>query len=176
MKPLLAGFFVLGLALAAKDSCLECHSNLDGRLQAPAKSFPTDIHSHHGFRCNDCHGGDPNVDDRSSHERIPRVCRKVRRSAIPAAPGAIATQLIHKFRPQQRVDQRAVSDECSRQAAGRGDEAVATCTIATACTISGKPKIRNLLPIRRLPQTCALSCDAEHMAKYKIGTTQFAEF
>src|SRR5204863_312335 len=63
MKPLLAGFFMMGLAMAAKDSCLECHSILEGALQAPAKAYSADIHSRHGFRCNDCHGGDPTSDD-----------------------------------------------------------------------------------------------------------------
>ena len=51
---------MMGLAAAAKDSCLQCHSILEGDLQAPGESLSTDIHSRHGFRCNDCHGGDPN--------------------------------------------------------------------------------------------------------------------
>src|SRR5262249_34960589 len=45
MKPLVAGLFAICLAAAAKDSCLECHSILEGNLQAPAKAFGSDIHA-----------------------------------------------------------------------------------------------------------------------------------
>ena len=40
MKPLLAGFFAIGLALAAKDSCLECHSILEGACRLRPRPFP----------------------------------------------------------------------------------------------------------------------------------------
>lgn len=182
MKPLLAGFFVLGLALAAKDSCLECHSNLDGRLQAPAKSFPTDIHSHHGFRCNDCHGGDPSVDDPEIAMSASRgFVGKVRRSAIPklcARCHSDAT-LIHKFRPQQRVDQLAQYQTSvhGKRLAG-GDEAVATCIDCHSVhDIRETKDPQSPTYPTRLPQTCArCHADAGQMAKYKIGTTQFADY
>jgi predicted CXXCH cytochrome family protein len=182
MKPLLAGFIMIGLALAAKDSCLECHSILEGNLQAPAKAFPTDIHSHHGFHCNDCHGGDPNADDPEMAMSAARgFVGKARRSAIPklcARCHSDAT-LIHKFRPRQRVDQLAqyqTSVHGKRLAAG--DEAVATCIDCHSVhDIRETRDPQSPTYPTRLPQTCArCHADAGHMAKYKIGTAQFADY
>src|SRR5579883_3435285 len=52
------------LLAAGKDSCVQCHANLDGDLQAPAVKFPSkDIHAQVGLSCTDCHGGDRNTDD-----------------------------------------------------------------------------------------------------------------
>ena len=50
----------LGLA---KDSCIDCHSNMEGTLKAPVTDYANDIHARHGFSCADCHGGDRNADD-----------------------------------------------------------------------------------------------------------------
>ena len=58
--------FLLLLAvvqLPAKDSCLECHSHLEGDFQAPAVAFKNSVHLQHGFTCAACNGGDPNSDD-----------------------------------------------------------------------------------------------------------------
>ena len=48
---------------AAKDTCVDCHSALDGDMKAPATGFQDDIHRRHGFSCADCHGGDRTADD-----------------------------------------------------------------------------------------------------------------
>ena len=52
-----------GIPLPAKDSCLACHSALQGILQQPAAGFGSSVHLQQGFTCADCHGGDPNSDD-----------------------------------------------------------------------------------------------------------------
>ena len=182
MKTLLAAFFTVCLTLAAKDSCLECHSMLEGALQAPAKAFPTDIHSHHGFRCNDCHGGDPNVDDielsmspsrgfigKPSRNAIPKLCARCHSDAV----------LIHKFRPKQRVDQMAqYQTSVHGRRLAQGDQAVATCVDCHSVhDIRETKDPQSPTYPTRLPQTCA-HCHAnpEHMAKYKISTTQFADY
>jgi hypothetical protein len=182
MKPLLAGFFMICMALWAKDSCLECHSNLEGNLQAPAKVFGTDIHSKHGFRCNDCHGGDPNSDDleismsasrgfvgKPPRTTIPKLCARCHSDAT----------VIHKFRPQQRIDQLAqYQTSVHGKRLASGDEAVATCIDCHSVHDIRETKDPQspTYPLR-LPATCArCHASAEHMAKYKISTTQFADY
>jgi hypothetical protein len=175
-------FFAISLAAVAKDSCLECHSILAGTLQAPAKAFGADVHSRHGFRCNDCHGGDPTVDDPDiSMSAAKGFVGKVARTAIPklCARCHSDANLIHKFRPQQRIDQLAqyqTSVHGKRLAAG--DEAVATCIDCHSVHDIRETKDPQspTYPLR-LPQTCArCHADAGHMAKYKIGTAQFADY
>jgi len=182
MKPLLVCLFAIRLAAAAKDSCLECHSILEGALQTPAKAYPADIHSRHGFRCNGCHGGDPNVDDPGISMSASRgFVGKPARAAIPklcARCHSDAT-VIHKFRPQQRIDQLAqyqTSVHGKRLAAG--DEAVATCIDCHSVHDIRETKDPQspTYPLR-LPQTCArCHADARHMEKYKIATTQFTDY
>lgn len=182
MKPLVAGFFVISLTAVAKDSCLECHSILEGPLQTPAKLFGADVHSHHGFRCNDCHGGDPNVDDPEIAMGPSRgFAGKVPRTAIPklCARCHSDANLIHKFRPQQRVDQLAQYQTSvhGKRLAG-GDEAVATCIDCHSVHDIRETKDPQspTYPLR-LPQTCArCHANAEPMKKYKIGTSQFADY
>ena len=182
MRLLAAGIFAAGLALAAKDSCLECHAMLDGELGAPAKKFAGDVHSHRGFRCNDCHGGDPNSDElevsmnpargfvgKPARTKIPELCARCHSDAT----------VIHKFKPQQRIDQLAqyrTSVHGKRLAAG--DDAVATCV--DCHSVHDIRETRDpqspVYPLR-LPETCGrCHADASHMAKYKIPTTQLADY
>jgi len=182
MKPLLAGLFAICLAAAAKDSCLECHSILEGNLQAPAKAFGSDIHARHGFRCNDCHGGDADSDDLETSMNASRgFVGKVPRKDIPklcARCHSDAT-LIHKFRPQQRVDQLAqYQTSVHGKRLASGDDAVATCIDCHSVhdIRETKDPLSPTYPLR-LPQTCArCHASAERMSKYKLGTTQFADY
>ncbi len=170
------------LPLAAKDSCIECHSALDGQLQAPAAAFKDDVHGHRGFGCADCHGGDPTQDDPgAAMSRARGFAGKIARTAVPKVCARCHSDaaLIHKFRPQQRVDQYAqylTSTHGKRLAAG--DTAVANCV-----DCHGVHNIREvkdpLSPVHplRLPETCArCHANAALMAKYKLPVTQFEEY
>ena len=182
MRLLLAGVIAAGLAIGAKDSCLECHLILEGNLQAPAQKFAGDVHAHRGFRCNDCNGGDPDTDDleqsmnrargfvgRPSRSKIPELCARCHSDAT----------VIHKFKPQQRIDQLAqYRTSVHGKLLAAGDEAVATCV--DCHSVHDIRETKDLLaPVHplRLPETCG-SChaDAAHMAKYKIGTAQLADY
>ena len=86
---------------------------------------------------------------------------------------------MHKYKPQQRVDQLAqyqTSIHGKRLAAG--DDAVATCV--DCHSVHDIREVKDpLSPVHplRLPETCArCHADAAHMAKYKIETNQFAEY
>ncbi|HZT28388.1 MAG TPA: cytochrome c3 family protein [Bryobacteraceae bacterium] len=165
-----------------KDSCVECHTALEGNLGKPAAVFSQDVHARDGFSCSDCHGGDRNTDDpEASMSRARGFIGKPARTAIPklcARCHSDAT-LIHRFKPQQRVDQLAqyqTSVHGKRLAAGDG--AVATCI--DCHSVHDIREVRDALsPVHplRLPETCArCHADARHMAPYKIETNQFEQY
>lgn len=166
----------------AQDSCQKCHANLDGELQAPATKFAGDVHAKAGFGCADCHGGDRTSDDYEvAMNRAKGFVGKIARTAVPKVCARCHSDanLVHKFKPQQRVDQLAqyqTSVHGKRLAAG--DDAVATC-IDCHSVHDIRPVRDSLSPVHplRLPETCArCHADATHMAKYKIATNQFAEY
>ena len=57
-----------GLRVLQKNSCLDCHSRLEGPAGDAARQFDGDIHKARGLSCNDCHGGDPTASDRAAAE------------------------------------------------------------------------------------------------------------
>lgn len=166
----------------AKDSCVECHSAMDGALQAPALKFPRDVHQHRGFSCADCHGGDRNADDAEVAMSKAKGFRgKIARTAVPqlCAHCHSDANLIHKYMPQQRVDQYELyqtSVHGKRMAAG--DAAAANCV--DCHSVHDIRQVKDpLSPVHplRLPETCArCHADAAYMAKYKIPTNQFEEY
>ena len=184
MRPLAIGIAALALTgvAIAKDSCVECHSAMDGKLKAPATAFANDIHSRHGFSCADCHGGDRNADDPdAAMSRAKGFKGQVARTAVPGlcAHCHSDANLMHKFKPQQRVDQLAqylTSVHGKRLAAG--DTAVANCV--DCHSVHDIREVKDpLSPVHplRLPETCArCHADAAHMAPYKIPTNQFQEY
>jgi predicted CXXCH cytochrome family protein len=169
-------------AWSRKDSCVECHAVLEGRLQAPASAFANDVHSRRGFGCADCHGGDRNADDQEAAMSRSRGFRgKIALTAVPSlcAHCHSDANLIQRFKPQQRVDQLAqyqTSVHGKRLAAG--DVAVANCV--DCHSVHDIREVKDpLSPVHplRLPETCArCHADPAHMAKYKLPTNQFAEY
>jgi hypothetical protein len=169
-------------AIAAKDSCVDCHSALDGPLKAPAAAFQNDVHGRYGFSCSDCHGGDRNSDDPgASMSRTRGFTGKPAQAATPKLCARCHNDatLMHKYNPQERVDQYAqylTSVHGKRIAAG--DAAAATCIDCHG--VHGIREIKDPLssvhPLR-LPATCSrCHSDPRHMAKYKIPTDQFANY
>jgi hypothetical protein len=167
---------------ATKNSCQQCHSSLGGDLATPALLFKKDIHSQHGFGCSDCHGGDPEADDPETAMSRARGFRgKIARTAVPklcARCHSDAT-FMHKYAPQQRVDQYAqyqTSVHGKRIAAG--DQAAATCVDCHGIhnILQVKDTLSPVHPLR-LPATCAhCHADKARMAKYNIPTDQFEEY
>jgi Cytochrome c3 len=174
--------FCFALPLAAKDSCVECHAGLEDNLKAPALAFANDIHRHMGLSCADCHGGDRNSDDpEASMNRARGFLGKIARQAVPkfCARCHSDANLMHRFKPQQRVDQLTqylTSVHGKRLASG--DEAVANCVDCHSVhdIRDVKDPLSPVHPLR-LPETCA-GCHANpaHMEKYKLATNQFSEY
>jgi len=171
-----------GAPLAAKDSCLTCHSGLEGPLQQPAAAFGASVHFQQAFTCAVCHGGDPNSDDPSvamsaahgfigipPRTAIPRLCARCHGDP----------NFMRKYNPKERVDQYAeYLTSVHGQRLRAGDMAVATCIDCHG--------VHDIHPVRdplapvyplRVPETCA-HCHANpaHMAKYSIPTNQYAEY
>jgi predicted CXXCH cytochrome family protein len=178
--------FLLTLALAAaasaKDTCVECHSAMEGDLKAPVTAYANDIHARHGFSCADCHGGDRHAEDPEAAMSPAKGFKaQISRTAIPAlcAHCHSDAKFMHRYNPQQRVDQLALyltSVHGKRLAAG--DTAVATCV--DCHSVHDIREVHDpLSPVYplRLPETCArCHANAAHMAPYKIPTNQFAEY
>ena len=173
---------MLLMPLVAKDSCVECHSVMGGNLQAPATAFSSDIHQRAGFSCADCHGGDRNADDptiamgkaagfrgKPARTAIPQLCAKCHSDAT----------LMHRFQPQERVDQLAQYQTSvhGKRIAARDDAAAVCIDCHSVHDIRAvKDPLSPVYP-ERVPQTCArCHADPAHMAKYKIPTTQFNEY
>lgn len=168
--------------LAAKDSCLQCHSTLAGKQAEATKKFPQDVHRRHGFSCADCHGGDSQLDTAEAAMSPARGFKgKIARTAVPGLCARCHSDatLMHKFNPRQRVDQMAqyqTSIHGKRLAAG--DTAVANCVDCHGVH-DIRPVKEPLSPVHplRLPDTCArCHSDAALMQKYKRTATQNEEY
>ena len=167
----------------AADTCVECHAVLEGPLQKPALLYPTqDVHARHNFSCADCHGGNRNeMDPAAAMSRAKGFKRGLGRKGIAALCASCHSDagLIHKFAPQQRVDQYAqyqTSTHAKRLAAG--DESAATCTDCHSVHDIRAVKDGNS-PVHplKLPETCArCHSDAKLMGRRGVGHNQLAEY
>jgi predicted CXXCH cytochrome family protein len=169
-------------APVAQDTCVACHTALEGDLGRPAQLFDLDIHKKNGFSCVDCHGGDRTSDDlQVSMGRAHGFLGKVDRRAIPALCARCHSDavLMHRFKPQQRVDQLAeykTSVHGKRLAAG--DTHVATCIDCHSVHNIREVKDAEspVYPLH-VPETCAhCHANAEYMKAYKIPTDQFEKY
>lgn len=165
-----------------KDSCVECHSVLEGTLSKPAAAFKNDVHKGLGFSCAACHGGNSSVDDPEQAMNRARGFRgKIARTAVPGlcAQCHSDASLIHKFNPKQRVDQLVqYKTSVHGQRLAAGDTNVATCV--DCHSVHDIRAVRDpLSPVHplRLPETCS-KCHSEisRMAKYNLPANQFADY
>jgi hypothetical protein len=178
----LLAFLIPAVVAKANNSCVDCHSALEGNLQAPAKHFAGDVHQHRGFYCTDCHGGDQNEDDpKMAMSRARGFLGKIPRTAVPKLCARCHSDaaLIHKFKPQQRVDQFSqYQTSIHGQRIAAGDDAAANCV--DCHSVHDIREVKDpLSPVHplKLPETCA-RCHASpaHMSKYKLETNQFEEY
>ena len=171
-----------GLILAAEDSCRDCHSALEGSLQAPAELFANDVHARRGFGCAACHGGDPQTGDPElSMSRARGFRGKITRTEVPRLCARCHSDaaFMHKFNPKQRVDQYAqYVTSVHGQRIATQDSAAANC--ADCHSVHDIREVRDpLSPVHplRLPATCGhCHSDAVRMAKYGIPVNQLDEY
>src|SRR4030065_1177527 len=58
-----AALFAPRRAFGQKNSCVECHSQLEDEREAAVPAVAADVHSEYGLSCAGCHGGNPSQDD-----------------------------------------------------------------------------------------------------------------
>ena len=131
---LLAGFLVLAASFAncqAVNSCLDCHSGMDGKLQVTAEKFSQDIHGQKGLTCTNCHGGDStSYDPAEAMNRNKGWKGKIDRKQIPLLCGSCHSNpaLMRTYNPSLRTDQL---DQYHTSVHGKrlatGDSKVAVC-------------------------------------------------
>jgi predicted CXXCH cytochrome family protein len=100
--PLLAGG-----AYAARDSCFDCHSVMEGTSVV----FKEDVHYQFALSCADCHGGDANEDDQNISMSAARGFKvRVTRQGTPDYCGSCHSDVsyMRKHNTQARVNQLAL--------------------------------------------------------------------
>lgn len=165
-----------------KNSCVECHSALEGTLGEPARLFEHDIHKARNLSCNDCHGGNPSrADKEGAKDPLWGYVAKPTAQQIPAFCGKCHSDanMMKKFNPSLRVDQvqeyfTSVHGDRLRQ----GDQNVATCV-----SCHGVHGIRaHSDPLSRVyatnvAETCSgCHSDANRMASYGIAHDQYSKY
>ena len=165
-----------------KNSCVECHSRLDGSLGEPGKLFENDIHRTRGLSCNDCHGGDPSQDDREAAKSpFTGYLGKPKPNEIPAFCGKCHSDasVMKKFNPSLRVDQvQEYYTSVHGKRLQAGDQKVANCASCHGIHgIRSSGDARSTVNALNVAETCAkCHSDAEYMNEYQIPHDQYDKF
>lgn len=178
------GLFPLtpSLGQEKKNSCVECHANIEQGENQPTSLMAHDVHSQIGLSCVDCHGGDANsddVDESMSKEKgflgvpkrneIPQFCARCH--SDPA--------YMKHYNPNLPTDQ-FLKYQTSQHGKlnAKGDDHVAVCV-----SCHGAHGIRHIKdpqsPVfkRNAPVTCSkCHSNAKYMAAYPIPTDQFEKY
>ncbi|HEY7547281.1 MAG TPA: cytochrome c3 family protein [Blastocatellia bacterium] len=165
-----------------KDSCVECHSQMEAALLQPVELMKNDIHASAGLSCVDCHHGDATQDDmlaamdpkkgfvgKPDPKNIPAFCGNCHSNA----------EKMKKFAPALRVDQeREYGTSVHGKRLQTGDQKVATCI-----SCHGNHGIRavndSLSPVYPLnvAETCSrCHASADYMKEYKIANDQYDKY
>lgn len=168
-----------GFSQQRLNSCVDCHSKLDGKLAEPASKFAGDIHRSRGLSCNDCHGGDPTKNDKAAAKSVATgYLGTPKGTEILAFCGKCHSDagVMKRFNPSLRVDQ---VQEYLTSVHGRrlkeGDTKVATCVSCHGVhgIRSAKDPLSSVYPLK-VAETCAqCHSKADYMAEYKIAHNQF---
>jgi predicted CXXCH cytochrome family protein len=173
-------FLLCGALLAQKNSCLDCHAKLEDELKAPAAGFKLDVHQQFGLGCQDCHGGNPALDDEDKAKdktfkgapkraQIPEFCARCHSDSA----------YIKAFNPRIRVDQLELYQTSRHgELLKKGDTKVAVCTDCHGVHgIQTAKHPKSLTFPWNIPQTCGrCHADANLMKAYKIPTDQLADY
>jgi hypothetical protein len=160
-----------------ENSCLECHSGLDGKYSNIANQWEGSVHATYNVTCADCHGGDPGASEKVA-AKSPEAgyFGRPARSAIPALCGSCHADPERMHPYELPVDQlREYEESVHGQRLAQGDENTATCY-----DCHGGHAIKDILDPtssihpRNLPATCAYChADEERMKPYGIATDQY---
>jgi predicted CXXCH cytochrome family protein len=163
------------------NSCVDCHSALEGELHVTQEQFAQDIHAQKGLTCASCHGGDPSKTDDSAMSKAAGFKGKIERAAVPKLCGSCHSNpgFMRQYNPSLRTDQLGqyqTSVHGKRLAAG--DPKVAACTDCHGVhDLRPASDTRSKVHPLNIATTCSrCHADAQYMAAYKIPTNQFAAY
>jgi len=165
---------------AQKNSCLECHLQLEEELGTPAEAFQGDIHRQFGLSCQDCHGGNPLGEDielakdksfrgAPARAKIPEVCGSCHSDSA----------FMRRYNPNLRVDQLDLYWTSRHgQILKKGDDHAAVCTDCHGVhgiQTSNFPKSRTFA--WNIPETCGrCHSDKDYMKVSSLPTNQVNEY
>ena len=167
-------------APAPKQSCIVCHSTLDGPLAAPIKVIESDIHFQAGLGCADCHGGDPHDDSMDAMSPKKGFRGAPKKAQIPEFCGRChsdATYMRH-FNPKVRTDEQSeYVTSVHGKRLKQGDQKVATCVDCHSVhDIQAVSDTRSPVYPTNVAATCSrCHSDTEKMKEYKIPTGLYVD-
>lgn len=175
------GLMLAPLSLGAqKNSCRECHLELDEALKAPVEGLAVDVHQQFGLGCQDCHGGNPARDEvELAKDRTFRGSPE--RAKIPEFCGSCHSDsdYMKRFNPNLRVDQLTLYWTSRHgQALKKGDPNAAVCTDCHGVhgiERANFPKSR-VFPWN-IPETCGrCHSDPDRMKLYGLPSTPVDDY
>ena len=171
----------LAFAEAPKDSCVTCHSALEGKQSEPVKKFDSDIHRQAGLACADCHGGNRNDDSMNAMSPAKGFRGAPKKAQIPEFCARCHSDIayMHRFNPKQRADQLSqYLSSVHGKRLKQGDMKVAACvdchSVHDILAVSD-----SRAPVH--PMNVATTCgrchsDPAHMKGYNIPTDQVEKY
>ena len=176
--PLILGLLVTANAQSTgQNKCIACHTELESD-QGPAHDFLLDVHYQNGLGCQDCHGGNPSLDDMDQvmaspgwrgvpkHLDIPNFCARCHGDA----------KYMHEHNPKLPIDQldKYKTSIHGQRLFQKGDMKVATCVSChTAHKIGNAAIPHSTTYPTNIPATCgACHSNADYMKDYGIPTDQ----
>ena len=168
------------VAFGQKNSCIECHDQLEDELKAPVAAFKGDAHGQFGLSCVACHGGNAAEDDLDrAKDRTFKGAPK--RAQIPQFCGGCHADgaAMRKYNPSLRVDQLSQFWTSRHgQLIKAGDTKAAVCTDCHGVHGIQTAKFPKSTTFPwNIPQTCGrCHADAEYMKGHKVPTDQVAEY
>lgn len=162
-------------AAAAFDTvnqCVTCHNS-------EREALTVGVHSEHGMRCIECHGGDPRSRQLPAAHRAPFIGKpgKVGTAQLCGSCHSDPNRMRQFGLPTGQLAEYRTSKH-GQLVLGQGNHDAPTCTDCHGTHIIYRPDDArsNVFPTN-IPGTCAkCHADPQLMAKYRLPTTQFFQF
>jgi predicted CXXCH cytochrome family protein len=182
LVPPIALLLLVNASAQKKNSCVDCHSQIEGALGDPVRLFKGDVHDSRGLACVDCHRGDASSDDMATAmDRRKGFIGKPKPSDIPGLCGRCHSNaaFMKTFNPSLRVDQES---EYSTSVHGKllksGEQKVATCV-----SCHGEHGVRAVndpqskVYALNVAETCAAChAKADYMKSFNIPHDQYDKY
>ncbi|HEV2387417.1 MAG TPA: cytochrome c3 family protein [Candidatus Acidoferrales bacterium] len=163
-----------------KNTCIDCHKQLDPPLGIDPARYAASIHGQKGIRCTACHGGDDSSDDiDKSMGKGAGFRGNIDRAKIPALCASCHSNAAYMrgFNPSVRTDEFSqYQTSVHGKLLAKGDTWVAVCTDChTAHEVYAPNDPRSSVYPTNVAQTCSrCHASAAYMKRYKIPVNQFA--